>query len=596
VLKEKGSMVCTQDTLTPIQIGTSGVWNNKKFTVIGRVRCYFEDDIVNNWSIYFEDGRLLSLVEGYGHYAVYEKIPPDVKLTYSKVYRLAIGNGTVESVSGKRYVLERKNTCLRIEVEGEAWVFDWNGVFGTVEAASLEGDRVELMDLESNAYLCFRIHYQDFEAFNFQHLRPQKIGTITKTLTCTQCIKPIELRSFPLAQSFACKHCGAALSYQGGQIKYRQRLKLDKSPAIPLYVSGVIKGTEYEVVGFAEKEDAHGWAWREYTLFNPAKGYAFLSEYNGHWIFLIEKNEAPVMEQRNKGGLRFKDKEFLLFNEFHYSIKDARGEFPGDVFNDTNPQCREFICPPEIWVREYAHQGMVWYHGEHISSYEIYSAFGRDISLPYRVGVGAVQPIKGSVDLQWLKKSMLAAAIFLFLLFGLTAWFNREEVVYSDTIQLVDSLNTQTTITPKFRLDKGHGNLQIEVQSPLVNNWLETNITLVNADNAKEYSVVAGIEYYSGYEGGESWSEGSNSKQVLLTEVPAGNYFLEIIASKQDRVAIPEYSVTATYDVTMWSNFWIIFAMILVPALLLYAYILIREGARWTNSSFSSANNDYNED
>ncbi|WP_315817559.1 DUF4178 domain-containing protein [Paraflavitalea speifideaquila] len=291
VLKEKGEMVSVQDTLSPIRIGTTGVWNNKKFTVIGRVRCYFEESVVNNWNIYFEDGRLLALVESYGQFAIYEKVPSDVKLTYSKVYRLAMGNGVVESASGQNYILERKNTCLRIEVEGEVWVFDWNGVFGTVEAASLEGDRVEIMDLENNSYLYFRIHYEDFDAFNFQQLRSLKVGNITKTLPCNQCNKSNELKSFPLAQSFVCKHCGAALSYHEGRVKYRQKLKLDKTPAIPLYSKGVLKGTEYEVVGYAEKEDAHGWPWREYTLFSPMKGYAFLSEYNGHWIFLLERTK-----------------------------------------------------------------------------------------------------------------------------------------------------------------------------------------------------------------------------------------------------------------------------------------------------------------
>ncbi|WP_315817558.1 hypothetical protein [Paraflavitalea speifideaquila] len=179
-----------------------------------------------------------------------------------------------------------------------------------------------------------------------------------------------------------------------------------------------------------------------------------------------------------------------------------------------------------MWARELNKEGFVWYHGEHISSYEIYSAFGRDISLPYRVGVGAVQPVKGVVNLQWLKRSMLGAVLLMLVLFGITTLFNREEVIYSNTLYMLDSTSTESVVTPKFRLEKGSGNLLVKVDAPLVNNWLETNITLVNADNGKEYPLVVGFEHYSGYEDGESWSEGGTSMMACLPKYLEATMFL----------------------------------------------------------------------
>ncbi len=54
-------------------------------------------------------------------------------------------------------------------------------------------------------------------------------------------------------------------------------------------------------MGFVIKRDnAYNFQWREYLLFNPYKGYAFLSEYNGHWNFFYGyiKREKKVTKKK----------------------------------------------------------------------------------------------------------------------------------------------------------------------------------------------------------------------------------------------------------------------------------------------------------
>jgi ribosomal protein L37AE/L43A len=587
VLKEKPLMVKAQDTFTPIQIGTTGVWSGKKFTVIGRVRCLFEEDYANNWSIYFEDGTLHTLVDCYGQLAVYEKIPPDPKMPYFKVSGLGIGEGSLESIDNKWYILERKSKCKSIEVEGETWVFDWNGEFTSLEIASEGGDRIELLNLENQVYLNFRIHYVAFEDFNFQQLRQLQIGKVTKTYTCTHCNKPGELKSFPLSQSWNCKHCGAALSYVEGRVKFRRRMKHDKNPAIPLYTKGVLKGIEYEMIGFAVKQDAHGWSWREYTLFNPVRGYAFLSEYNGHWTFLRETAVAPVMRKSQSDWLVYGTDEFQLYNGYHFNISDAYGEFPGDVFEHDNIGCREFICPPELWARELHPNGLCWYHGEHIDCNELYAAFGQEVSLPYRSGIGAIQPVRGVVNPAFLRVSVIGVVLIFLFVFLIGNVFLQNKVVYENTWYLEDTLTSHKVVTPKFKLDKSRANLLVTLQAPVVNNWFEANITLVNADNGTEYTIEEGVEYYSGYEGGESWSEGSTETDEFIQYLPKGTYFMEIMATKPVGNSPAYYTIEAKYDVAMWRNFFIFVLMAIIPGLGAFLYARNREKIRWENSAFS---------
>lgn len=587
VLKEKPLMVKAQDTLTPIQIGTTGVWRGKKFSVIGRVRCVFEDDYANNWSIYFEDGTLHTLVDCYGQLAIYEKIPPDPKMPYYKVTGLGIGERSLESIDGKQYILERKNKCTGIEVEGETWVFDWNGAFTSLEIASENGDRIEQLDLEHQVYLNFRIHHLTVEELQLQQLRHLQAGAIVKTLTCSQCNRPNELKSFPLSRSWCCKYCGVALSYVNGRVKYQFRMKADRNVAIPLHAKGTLKGVDYEMIGFTVKQDAHGWSWREYTLFNPIRGYAFLSEYNGHWIFLKETPVAPVMLKPQSDWLSYDGEEFLLYNGYHFTVDYAIGEFPGDVFNYKDIGCREFISPPELWVRETYPNGLCWYHGEHIDRNELYTAFGRDISLPYQTGIGAIQPVKGYVNPAFLRTSVIGVVIAFLLVFLIGNIFQQNKVVYENTWYLEDTLTRHSTVTPKFRLDKFRANLLVKLQAPVINNWFEANITLVNADNGTEYTIEEGVEYYSGYEGGESWSEGSTETDEFIQYLPSGTYFMEIIASKPVGSSPAYYTIEAKYDVPMWRNFFIFVLMAVVPGLVAFLYVRNRERIRWENSAFS---------
>lgn len=576
-----------QDTISPIRIGTTGTWKDKRFTVTGRIRCLFEDGFANNWTIHVEDGSMRTLVECYGQYAIYEKIQLEKDVKFSRVNNLSFNGGQVELNNGKHYVLERRNKCREIEVEGEVWMFDWDGKFSSLEVAAAGGDRLELIDPNSNYFLYFRIHYVPFDDFGFQQLRPQTLGAVSRSINCTQCSKPITLKSFPWSQSCICVHCGAAHSYTDDKIKFIRRFKQDKVPGIPLYSKGKLKGVQYELIGFSVKADAHGWNWREYCLFNPLYGYAFLSEYDGHWIFLKEEAVAPVGDDKMKQGFLARKVHYRLYNEYTFSVEDGYGEFPGNAFTEKGAHCREYIAPPQMWAREQTAQGLTWFHGEHISSNELHDAFGDNISLPYKVGTGAVQPSMGFASIQWLGKAMAYVGLGFLLLFAITTIFNRKEVVYNNTVYLYDTVSTHTTVTPKFRLDKYRSNLEMELTAAVNNNWLEANISLVNADNGKEYTLEEGVEYYSGISEGESWSEGNTSADALLNTIPGGNYFMEITVSKDYGATVNYYSLKATYDVPIWRNLILFLLIALVPGVVLWIYVYYRERLRWQNSPFS---------
>jgi hypothetical protein len=76
-------------------------------------------------------------------------------------------------------------------------------------------------------------------------------------------------------------------------------------PLIPLGKRGKLHGDLYEVIGFQCREinvDGAIYQWREYVLFNPYKGFRYLTEYDGHWNDVKSINGVP--EQTTQAGKR----------------------------------------------------------------------------------------------------------------------------------------------------------------------------------------------------------------------------------------------------------------------------------------------------
>src|SRR4051812_40679488 len=125
-------------------------------------------------------------------------------------------------------------------------------------------------------------------------------------LNCPHCGAAIQLRTGELARTVACSSCAAILDAKDPNLRVLQEFKgtLRSTPRIPLGTRGTLKGTEYEVIGYQVRGlnvDGVDYFWREYLLWNPYKGFRYLTEYDGHWNDVIVVKKSP--EETVVGGL-----------------------------------------------------------------------------------------------------------------------------------------------------------------------------------------------------------------------------------------------------------------------------------------------------
>ncbi|HEY0678146.1 MAG TPA: DUF4178 domain-containing protein [Chitinophagaceae bacterium] len=572
-----------------IQPGTNGIWEGKTFKVTGRFRAWFEESVFNYWTILFNDGELAYLGEGYGLYSIMKKTNAYEGNAANFVRTANIGSK--RELNRKQYLVEKNFKCSKLEVEGELYIPEYNIPFELFELSDGNGHELAFFEFRSGNVVPFEAFYVPFSSLSFTNTR--NVSPPPKLTNCNNCKRPMEVRAFPYSQSYACKHCGSHHEFRTNNFRSTgDRNSISDGTEITLGSTGVIKNITYEVIGFALKEEKNQERsrWREYTLYNKQEGYAFLSEYNGHWIYVREQASAPVMlGGATQQTLIYKAETFVLFNRYGYEIINASGEFPYNIFNPEGTDVREFISPPEVWIQENnKREGITWFLGEYIDGKDLENNFDFPAGVPLKSGIGAVEP-KLYISTPKLVMMALAAMFVLMVIHLVIDATKQKRPVIDEIFRFPDSVTTYTRVTEKFKLDKWRSNLEFEIQAPVDNDWFELGINLVNAQTGTEYTLSKGVEYYHGYSDGESWSEGDRRETAYLSQIPAGTYFLQITGIRSSSFSLMDtYRLKVTYDVSNDRNMFFSILLVLIWPVIQYYRIQNIEKLRWSNSPFSN--------
>lgn len=396
--------------------------------------------------------------------------------------------------------------------------------------------------------------------------------------TVTSCNITVEFKNF------GCPKCYSLIEYDGsGNWKIIDHFS-ERSTAITLALgdSGVLQGTEYTVTAILVKKLEHYPVYfREYTLTSASGDEAFLSEGDGHWIFL---KECPS-EFDIKGYTRS-----LTHNDVHmdlYGKEDVLVLYAEGFFNYKVPQARqreiEFINPPFIYTVERGPSGESAFFGHHVYGREVQKAFGR--KLPSRSGVGLLQPFM--FDVQYTTIIMCCVAILIVVSHLLIYNGRAEKTVLSENL-LFENYYSKEFVSKPFTLTGGTGPLSLLVQSNVDNSWASATIALINEATGEEIYASKDVEFYHGYEGGENWSEGSRSEEFNICGVPPGTYHLTVSPQKAfDNHDTESMHVEAKWDTPGYRN--VIITCLIMLGFVMLVIILKKqfEIKRWAESDYS---------
>lgn len=382
---------------------------------------------------------------------------------------------------------------------------------------------------------------------------------------------------------FVCPNCYTVYRNETDGLKFHSRFDVVRYPnKFSVGQKALLKGEEYVITGLLIKKGDYSFQWAEYVLQNKKGDFLYLSEADGHWILLNE-----VVFDKKVGNhpkrIDFQGQSFDIYEYSNPKVVSAQGYFDFNI--NTKIELVEYINPPYLVSVERSGNEQTTFFGEHISKKEVQKAFGKEITLPEVTGIGLVQPF-------WFHfKNTAITFCLVAILILLTHSFlngNRQEKNILNQDIPYDGYINKDYVTPSFELKGSSAPLVISVASNVDNSWANVQVALINETTGEEVYANKDIEYYHGYEDGESWTEGNTNEEFNICGVSEGKYHLSLTPMKAPEDVSNNYlHVDVSWNKPSLRNVWMTVLFMGVFIVILYYLNKYFETRRWEDSSYS---------
>lgn len=329
--------------------------------------------------------------------------------------------------------------------------------------------------------------------------------------------------------SLTCKYCGSVLDVEKN-FKVLAAFKKVPLPDTPFRIGmkGILKGVEFTIIGMVAYSCVKGKSvgedtWVDFMLFSPTHGYAWLSYEEGNSIFSRRTRGLPSLKMQTlspKNKFKFNNQKYTFYEHYRAYITYVQGELTWIARRHDMIQIHEAIRPPFGLTLERNKNELEYSISEYMDSDEVFESFG--ITTEAEASFHPLKPFSmprlKAFSLTCLLFAVISFAIFMFI-----------QVSYGGSFIKEDVFNTTSREIP-FQINETEHLVELDITCNVDNSWIYYDISVEDAQGEEVYALGEEISYYHGYEGGESWSEGSKSATAYFKVKNAGNYLLKFTA------------------------------------------------------------------
>ena len=382
------------DDHSPLQLGVRGTRQGLAFTLVGRLQYGYEGGSWNEWHALFDNGpngpRSAWLSEDNGAYV----IAFDAPLPADAPALDGLRAGQRVLADGRAWDVASVTRASLIAAQGELpQPPRLSGEFNVVDLRN-SSDEVATLD-DSDAA---QRHWSSGRAVLLSELalsglREDSAKTLTGcAFACPGCGAALQVK-LATTQSLSCHQCQSVVDISAGVgadlAHYQQNNSgaSGREPQIALGSVGQIGlGEEplpWQVVGYMERCDLPDDAeedtsfWREYLLYNTARGFAFLVDSNEGWSWVRPITGTPVLRGSgaSHGGVSYK-----LQSAYAAKVVWVQGEFYWRVRRDERAQLSDYIgtgahTDARLSSEKTASE-LTWSAGKTLTASQVADAFG----------------------------------------------------------------------------------------------------------------------------------------------------------------------------------------------------------------------------
>lgn len=427
-----------------------------------------------------------------------------------------------------------------------------------------------------------------------------KTFPIPELADCPQCQETITLYDPRGSEFCVCSSCHSFLQF----VQEEEAKKVGSlaphtvPPVIPLGTTGTFKGITFKVIAYMEKsEEDPKYKWREYILYNYEKGYASLSEYDGHWNLIFGENFLPGIDNadyQHNNSITFNGTKHRLFHKYKPKPIALSGEFDWNVYKE-RLSVAEYVAPPYIISREkemFKSSAVSNYQGEYLEPKVLAKAFDLDLkTFPERIGTISNQPSKAYEAWYITMRATLVLVLAIIVAEYFIEQLKPQQVVMAEQFYITadpkkGANEFKPFLSPSFEIKDQSSFMDVELSSQVNNNWLEATIVLVNEATNQTWEINNAVEHYEGYEDGEHWTEGNRKSNTYLSEIPKGKYHLNVYPASGN-TENTTLSIQITVNSIMWRNILAAIAALSICPLIAFFVSRRVEMRRWENSDYS---------
>jgi len=252
----------------------------------------------------------------------------------------------------------------------------------------------------------------------------------------------------------------------------------------------------------------------------------------------------------------------------------------------------DYVSPPRLLSREKTGNEVTWSLGEYTPPRRVWEAFALPGDPPRPRGTYANQPSPHAEHRRLWPLFALFATILVVALIARAVGGNKPVLLQQDLTYDSVAGDANVVVTEPFQVEGRPSTLRVAVRTDVDNGWAAFEMTLVEQATGRTREFTREVGYYSGYEDGERWTEGSRQGGVTVPSVPAGTYRL---------VIAPQASAPVTYDVRVTRDtpsvlmyLLALLALLIPPAVRGLQHVSF-EHARWMESDYPPVTMDDDE-
>ncbi|HXE50866.1 MAG TPA: DUF4178 domain-containing protein [Ramlibacter sp.] len=377
-LSRVGRMAELFEDHSPLQLLASGHWQDRAFTLVGRLQYRASSGAWAEWIAVFDDGSHGVLGEDNGAYVF--SLPAAIGRELPAAPQLRVGATT--AIDGKPFEVASNEQAQLVSAQGELPKLPPLGqAFPMVELRSADGEVLSI-DYGTQPPQLTRGRSVRLEDLQLTGLREESAKEErARQFNCPNCGAPVEV-SLASSKAITCRSCHSLIDMSqgiGGELRHAQQDETIE-PLIPIGTLGQLQGVQWQVVGFQHRvghepgDTDETFGWDEYLLYNRQRGFIFLVDSEEGWSVVKPTTGAPALSPGEQSA-SYLGTRYELKYSYEAETSYVAGEFYWPVQRGQKTYNRDFARGADLLSMERTPREVTWSSGSNIASDTVAKAF-----------------------------------------------------------------------------------------------------------------------------------------------------------------------------------------------------------------------------